>query len=84
MAGAERPQRDPTLSKTADAYRKAQPYFDAVWQLMGGALVGTAVGYFLDRKLGTTPWLLVALSLAGITAGFIGFITSINRLSRKK
>jgi ATP synthase protein I len=80
MPGGEAPKKDPTFSKAAEAYRKAQPYLDAVWQLVGGALVGTAGGYFLDRRLGTTPWLLIVLSLLGITAGFIGFITTVNRL----
>jgi ATP synthase protein I len=80
MPGGETPKRDPTLFKAAEAYRKAQPYLDAVWRLVGGTLLGTAGGYFLDKKLGTTPWLLVALSVIGITAGFIGFITSVNRL----
>ena len=84
MTEAGKPPRDRGLAQTFDAYRKAQPYLDAVWRLVGGSLVGTAGGYYLDRFFGTTPWLLVAFSLLGITAGFIGFITSINRLSRRK
>ncbi len=84
MPDEDKRKLDPGLAKAAEGYRKAQPYLDAVWQFVGGAAVGTAGGYFLDRWLGTSPWLLVTLSLLGITAGFIGFITSINRISKRK
>ena len=32
--------------------------------------VGLAAGYFLDKFLGTTPWLLLVFTLLGIAAAF--------------
>lgn len=62
----------------------AMPYVGAVWKMVGGAAVGVLAGYFLDKWLGTTPWLLLALTTVGITAGFYGFIREITRLGKKK
>jgi len=72
------------LSKTARQIRAAQPYIDAVWKLIGGAVVGVLGGYFLDKWLGTGPWLLLGLSLLGIGVGFYGFLHAMAQLSRKQ
>lgn len=39
--------------------------------LVSGPLVGFAMGYALDRWLGTTPWCGLAGLLLGIVAGFL-------------
>ncbi|MBS2026673.1 MAG: AtpZ/AtpI family protein [Deltaproteobacteria bacterium] len=77
-------KRAAEVARTADAYRSSQPYFDAVWRLVGGVGVGVGGGYMLDKWLNTTPWLLVAGSVVGMTAGFIGFFQSITRASQRK
>ena len=74
---------DEELSSTARQMRAAQPYIAAVWKLVGGAVVGVLGGYFLDRGLGTTPWLLVSLSALGIGVGFYAFIREMLRLGAK-
>ena len=38
--------------------------------MVSGTLVGLTMGYFLDRWLGTEPWLLLSFLLVGIVAGF--------------
>jgi ATP synthase protein I len=63
--------------------RNAQPYVAAVWKLVGGAAAGVLGGYLLDRRLGTTPWLLVGLSTLGIVVGFYGFIRDMLRLGKR-
>ena len=72
------------LSDTARRMREAQPYIGAVWKLVGGAVVGVLGGYFLDKWLGTGPWLLLGLSLVGIGVGFYGFLHEMTRLGKKK
>lgn len=72
------------LGQTARQMRAAQPYVSAVWKLVGGAVVGVLGGYLLDRKLGTGPWLMVGLSLLGISVGFYGFLKEMARLGRRK
>ncbi|XXF78570.1 AtpZ/AtpI family protein [Myxococcaceae bacterium GXIMD 01537] len=72
------------LSETAREMRAAQPYIGAVWKLVGGAVVGVLGGYYLDRWLGTGPWLLLGLSLLGIGVGFYGFLREMTRLSARR
>jgi len=74
MPGRNEPEKGEGLSS---ALSKAQPYLDAVWLMTGSAALGTLSGYFLDRRLGTRPWLLVAGALLGIGAGFYAFIRAV-------
>ncbi len=77
------PNREPPgLGKTAQQLHAAEPYLSAVWKLVGGAGVGVLGGYFLDRWLGTTPWILVALSTVGIAVGFYGFLHAMSRMRK--
>jgi ATP synthase protein I len=71
-------------SSVAASYRKAGPYLDASWQLIGAVGLWTAVGYFLDRKLGTKPWLLVVGSLLGMALGFYLFFRALLALGKRK
>ncbi|MCP3136498.1 AtpZ/AtpI family protein [Pyxidicoccus xibeiensis] len=72
------------LGPAARQMRAAEPYISAVWKLVGGAVVGVLGGYWLDRWLGTGPWLLVGLSLTGISVGFYGFLRDMSRLGKRK
>ncbi|HYI01228.1 AtpZ/AtpI family protein, partial [Hyalangium sp.] len=72
------------LGSTARQMQAAMPYIAAVWKMVGGAVVGVFGGLFLDRWLGTTPWLLVGLSVLGIGVGFYGFLHEMTRLGKKK
>lgn len=67
----------------------------AVWDMIGlagtmgmhmvsGTLVGLAMGYFLDRWLGTHPWLLVVFLLIGIASGFKMVFEDTQRILRKQ
>lgn len=40
-------------------------------ELLSGVLVGAALGYFLDRLLGTQPWLLILFIFLGGGAGVL-------------
>ncbi|MHB8878725.1 MAG: AtpZ/AtpI family protein [Myxococcaceae bacterium] len=72
------------LSDAARQLQAASPYISAVWKMVGGAVVGVLGGWFLDRWLGTGPWMLVALSVVGISVGFYGFIHDMLKLGKKK
>jgi ATP synthase protein I len=74
---------DEELSNAAKQMRAAEPYISAVWKLVGGAVVGVLGGYLLDGWFGTRPWLLVALSLVGISVGFYAFIKTMLQLSKR-
>ena len=50
--------------------------------LVLATVIGLAAGYFLDRWLGTSPWLiLIGLGL-GIAAGFVNLFRAVNRAGR--
>ena len=66
------------------SYRKAQPYLDASWQLTGSVVLGTLLGWWGDKKLGTGPWLLVGGALFGIGVGFYAFFKALMALGKKK
>ncbi len=72
------------LSPAARQMRAAMPYISAVWKMVGGAVVGVLGGMLLDRWLGTTPWMLVGLSVVGIVVGFYGFLHEMNRLGKRR
>lgn len=80
--GAEKPRK--TVQDTAEAWRSSQPYVDAVWQLVAGVGVGVGMGYWLDGRLHTSPWCLVAGAVLGMTAGFIGFFRNITKAGKKR
>lgn len=72
------------LSGFARAMREAEPYLQAGWSLAGAVALGTVVGYLADRKLGTTPWLLIVGASLGIAAGFYALVKAVVQAERKK
>lgn len=76
--------RQEGLSGFAKAMREAEPYLQAGWSLAGAVALGVVVGYFADRKLGTTPWLLLAGACLGLAAGFYAFVRAVLDAERKK
>jgi F0F1-type ATP synthase assembly protein I len=68
----------------AESYRRAGPYLDASWQLIGSVALWTAVGWFADSKLQTRPWLLVSGAVVGTGLGFYLFFKSLLAIGRKK
>jgi ATP synthase protein I len=67
-----------------NAYRKAGPYLDASWQLTGSVALWTAVGWFLDGRLKTTPWLLVTGAVLGVSLGFYLFFRALLAIDKDK
>jgi F0F1-type ATP synthase assembly protein I len=66
----------------ASSYRKAGPYLDASWQLAGSVALWVLIGYFLDKWLRTTPWLLVAGAVLGMGLGFYLFFKALSAIGR--
>ena len=46
-------------------------------------VIGWAFGSWLDKKLGTAPWLMLLFTLMGIAAGFIEMIKLAQQLSKE-
>ena len=41
--------------------------------------IGLFMGYFLDKLLGTHPWMLIIFLLFGIASGFYSLIRGLNK-----
>lgn len=66
------------------SYRKAGPYLNASWSLIGSVGLWTAVGWWLDGKLETRPWLLVTGAVLGMGLGFYLFFKQLMAIGRKR
>lgn len=51
--------------------RGASSGYRVAVELFAGMLFGVGVGWFLDRQLGTKPWLMVVLFILGAAAGLL-------------
>ncbi len=77
-------RRDEKLSDLAEGYRKAAPYLAASSSLVASVGVFSALGWWLDKKLGhTVPWLLMLGAVVGMTGGFISFFRTVLGTRRK-
>jgi ATP synthase protein I len=50
--------------------------------LVVATVIGLAGGYYLDRWLGTSPWLTLIGLLFGIAAGFVNLFRTVRRAER--
>jgi len=51
--------------------------------LVIATVIGLVVGYYADRLLGTSPWLLLLGLALGIAAGFVNLFRSVSRADRE-
>ena len=50
--------------------------------LVAATAIGLAIGYGLDRVLGTGPWLTLMFTLFGIVAGFLNLFRDVGMMGR--
>ena len=72
----------------------AQPGEQSTWKALGelssigfalviATVIGLGGGYWLDRWLGTAPWLMLIGLGFGIAAGFVNLFRSVKRAERE-
>lgn len=66
--------------KRRQIYRLAADLLNVGLVFPAAIAVGYGLGYFLDRWLGTGPWLVVMFSLAGAVAAFINLFRVVSRI----
>jgi F0F1-type ATP synthase assembly protein I len=66
--------RGASLARTArslqDNVTRSGPVAGAAYTLVGGILLLGGIGYLLDRRWDTAPWLLVTGLILGVVVGF--------------
>jgi len=50
--------------------------------LVTATFVGLLIGYWLDRWLGTKPWLLLVFLVLGIVAGFKNVVSEVRKIQK--
>lgn len=81
----ERGTEDKGLSSLAEGYRKAAPFMGASTTLVAAVGVFTALGIWVDRKVGTeVPWFTILGAVLGMVGGFISFFKVVLGSSRKR
>ncbi len=50
--------------------------------LVASTFVGLGIGYWLDRKFGTRPWLTLIFLFLGIVSGFLEIYKMVRRAER--
>ena len=54
--------------------RGAGLYLGVAFELPGTIIAGLMLGYFLDRYFGTSPWLLIALTVIAFIGAFVRLV----------
>ena len=45
--------------------------------------VGLFFGYWLDKRLGTNPWMLMIFTLLGVASGLIALVRGISKYNKE-
>jgi F0F1-type ATP synthase assembly protein I len=64
--------------------RRASVYIGVAFELPGTILGGLLVGYLLDNYFGTSPWLLIAITLLAFAGAFVRLVHWINYYTRQR
>jgi ATP synthase protein I len=60
-------------------YRKLAALSSLGLMLPSSIAVGLFMGYFLDKLLGTEPWLLIVFTLLGVASGFLSLFRGLKK-----
>ena len=50
--------------------------------MVAAVAIGLAIGYWLDRWFGTSPWLTMIFALLGIVAGFVNLFRDLKKFGQ--
>jgi F0F1-type ATP synthase assembly protein I len=76
MNPQEDKSKEKPVSKPVNALIKGDRYMSIAFILPVSIVIGYGIGWWVDKKFGTTYWALVGL-LVGIVGGFVDMIRQI-------
>lgn len=53
-------------------------------EFISGVVVGALLGWFFDRLLGTSPWIMVVMTIVGFAAGVLNMIRAAEELRKNE
>jgi ATP synthase protein I len=75
--------QDPSPKKDSNAIRQIALAMELPFVLIGPAVIGGAIGFFLDRWLHTKPWIMLVLGLCGVALGLYDALKAASRGDKK-
>ncbi len=72
------------VESLAKAYRKLAPYLNLGYVWAASVILFTAVGWYLDKKWHSSPWLTLVGAVLGVATGFYQFFKTVMNLEKKK
>lgn len=63
--------------------RKLAELSSLALMLPSSIAVGLFFGYWLDKRLGTDPWMLMIFTLLGVAAGLLALIRGISKYNKE-
>ena len=77
-------QEEPESGTRPETLRDLGPYMAIGWVLMVSVLGGTLGGVYLDRWLGSTPWLTLLGIFLGMATGFTSLFKTLQEQERHR
>jgi len=73
-----------TLSSLSAAYRNMAPYLNIGYFFAASVTLFTLLGYYLDTKWQTSPWVTLGCAILGIGMGFFNFLRTVSSIDKKE
>ena len=70
-------------SKIPSAFKKAEPYLNISYTLLGAIALFGYIGHRFDERLGVHPYLMLIGILVGLALGYYNMIKVIHSLEKK-
>ena len=78
--------KDEILKKNSDENNKRGLFMGSAFrlgtELVAAVVVGTIIGFILDKWFGTKPWLILIFFFVGVIAGIMNVIKSAKKLQK--
>ena len=71
------------LYKDKDPPSSIGTAFKMSTELVSAVVVGTIIGFILDKTFGTKPWLILIFFLVGVIAGIVNVFKSAKNMQNK-
>ncbi len=70
------------LDKNKQSKSSIGQAFKMSTELVSAVLVGTIIGFILDKTFGTKPWLILIFFFVGVAAGIINVVKSAKKMQK--
>ena len=74
--------KSPGAGQRGAPFIRYAKYGAVAFEFVGTIAAGVFVGYQLDAYLGTEPWLVMVMTIAGSVAGFYRMVQILRRFQR--